>query len=102
MSDTKKTLRDYQFHFTHGEPLYLTVEEGRDSIEFSPNLITVTKRTAQDYTEYAYIHPARLNGYTVTEYRIEAEEQAERRRQAVLSCSDALSSAEFWEGVPKQ
>lgn len=69
MSDAPQVWLDLEFHFTHGEPLFATLMEGRDTLE-APNTPDqpwrVTIQATPDETETLLILPGTLNGLRTT------------------------------------
>ncbi len=69
MSDDAQVWTDYEFHFTHGEPLFVSVLEGRDAV--TPPVSAnqpweITLHESDDLTSTVTVYPWRLNGMRET------------------------------------
>jgi hypothetical protein len=66
------TYYDLEFRFTHGEPLYLTVQDGRDAIQDiaycthcgSAAKVKITVKQEDDSEATVTVHTDKLNGAT--------------------------------------
>lgn len=54
---------DYEFHFAHGEPLFVELKEGRDSFNSDPDAYRLTIINPESETHIEVVK-ARLNGFT--------------------------------------
>lgn len=70
MSDTL-TFYDYEFHFTHGEPLFVTVLEGRDEVIRDDQRFDVVIHGETE--ALVSVDVAKLNGFRRTQ-RLEQKE----------------------------
>lgn len=61
---------DYEFHFSHGDALYATLTEERDTVQMDAHTIVLTVNTPGQRDEIV-VQRAKLNGLRITRRTIE-------------------------------
>ena len=82
MSETQKVLIDYEFQFTSGEPIFVSIQEGRDTVHSDREVIEITAKPSKDVEEVATIMRHKLNGWRRTRRIVRDEATGEEMAQA--------------------
>ena len=111
-----RVLLDLEFGFTHGDPLFISTEEGRDSCAADEARIRVIKRPDDQTIEETIIDRAKVNWTRTTKRVLPAEDvtpepplwpekgklsDLKPLQPHELSKDDPRLSAEFWASVPR-